>query len=478
MSNEQYRPFRLEIRGALKVSTFHIGSGANFSLTSDSPILRDQNGRPYLPATSLKGVIRSHLEAEFPGLDRLFGVAEKENGSALSRITVYDATSVTSPGTEVRDHVRIKPEWAAAADGGKFDQEVSGPATLKFHLIYEGGSKDDAELCAIQEAVRALQAGELTCGANSSRGYGRLTLAETRYISFQRSEIAGLSAWLNHRLKPVESKWETAFAWRANALEANETRWSTLELHLRIICDGPVLVRAPIPPNAAPHPFDADNPEVYALKGRLTADHVPVTTGPDNEHYLPGASLRGVLRHQACRIARLLGTGAADLLFGTINAKNDTGRKGRIEVADAPLLGQPRFVYIDHVAIDRITGFAADKRKFSTCALQSPKFDTMIRVRFKPDELHLVALFGFLLRDLQDGRLFCGGATSRGYGHMKTAQILSVTADLAFPIDDTPLPASLKPNRQRFYKQGAEFADLNFLWAITQTAQSQGAPQP
>ena len=165
----------------------------------------------------------------------------------------------------------------------------------------------------------------------------------------------------------------------------------------------------------------------------MTADHAFIQTGADGRYCLPGASLRGVLRHQAARIATTLGLKeAVGELFGEVQGKS--ARRGLIEIGSGTLVGKPRPVYLDHVAIDRITGFAADKKKFATCGLQSPSFETFVRLRFREQHLHLVALAGFVLRDLFDGMLWCGGGTSRGYGFITGVSVRKTVLDLTPPL--------------------------------------------
>ena len=59
-----YRPFRVEIRGALTLlDPLHIGAGERLSLSTDAPILLDPaTSAPYIPGTSLRGALRDHLE--------------------------------------------------------------------------------------------------------------------------------------------------------------------------------------------------------------------------------------------------------------------------------------------------------------------------------------------------------------------------------------------------------------------------------
>ncbi len=185
-----YLPFRLEISGTLTIeSPVHVGTGERLSLATDAPILMDGLGdeaRPYIPGSSLRGVLRAHIEREAGPLgssqemlDRLFGQTQKNPNIAdswvgMGRLTVLDAYhSAGGPSeTEIRDHVKIERKWGAAADGGKFDAEVVTGGSFAFFAAYEGERASDPELALLGEAVRLLETGELQVGAKSGWATG------------------------------------------------------------------------------------------------------------------------------------------------------------------------------------------------------------------------------------------------------------------------------------------------------------------
>ena len=491
-----YRPFRLEITVTLRLETFHVGTGQQLSLATDSPILRDQKGAPYLPASSLRGVIRSHLEREAPLLgcapaviDCLFGNTPARNDKftgSLGRLQVSDAR-LQDPAvfdTEVRDHVRVEAKSGAAQNKGKFDSEAAtGSHLLNCTLIYEGESALDKELLLVQEALRAIESGELNCGAKSGWGYGRLWAPQIRYLAFDRTQPQALAAFCAHRLQTPQ-KLSAIFTWPkydpADALPINPALppWCWLDMNLELAFEGPVLVRAPIPPTGSKTtPVDAKNHLLYPDKGLVTADQLFIQTGRHGAYYLPGSALRGVLSAQANRIAQTMGRKPLfNDLFGTINTTDGTGQKSILVVEDGSLDGKPSPVYLDHVAIDRLTGFAADSKKFSTCALQSPRFRTRIRIRFTQSTMGALALFGFILRDLCEGWLWVGGGVTRGFGYLPRATIQYVALNYT---SDFTVPDTLLPNIKRLFPAGRtrmatpgpiDFYDLNELWAEAETA--------
>jgi CRISPR/Cas system CSM-associated protein Csm3 (group 7 of RAMP superfamily) len=509
-----YRPFRVEIRGALALlDPLHIGAGERLSLSTDAPILLDPaTSAPYIPGTSLRGALRDHLEREagLLGCDRgvlksLFGkTPERDSGepSWSGRLSVFDAylsgpvlsgglgdspavsptlsASDSDPSApnlprEVRDHVRLHPGWGAAESGGKFDFEVALPRdgwSFGLQIVYEGDSAADAELVLLQEAVRLLTEGEFRLGAKSGWGHGRVQLQNPVFYVFDRSTCEGVASYLASRMgqppSPAVRFPSTRGAQPASAAFA--VPFSSLTFQLRLHFEGPVLVKAPIPPLRREGGDPAD-PETYAETGLWEADHVFLHRLHDDQCYLPGSSLRGVLRSQALRIDGACGTELTRTLFGRIKSAtedgvNGLGAKGLIEVSDGALAGPPHHIFLDHVAIDRITAAAVDSKKFSQSALASPKFDLSIRIQFAEGQGAVVRLAAFLLRDLMGGRLWAGSGVARGYGYIKSADMVSLHGNLLESLQwRPPAPVTSRPGRALFELIGPfQFHDPALAW--------------
>jgi CRISPR-associated RAMP protein (TIGR02581 family) len=201
----------------------------------------------------------------------------------------------------------------------------------------------------------------------------------------------------------------------------------------------------------------------------LIKSGVSTISGPDmafvrvwrnggQEVYLPGSSLKGVLRSHAERIARTLQPDAACDPFAdekqpgtscghcfderkrreefegmSADALNrlaysqscpicrlfgSTWYAGRLATADAYARGrapqpQPR----DGVGIDRFTGGAAGGVKFDLEVITEGRFATTLHLR--NFEVWQLGLLGFLLQDLKDGLLRVGASKSRGLGRVE-----------------------------------------------------------
>jgi len=450
---------RAKLRGPIRV-----GTGESLSVVTDAPILRDGLNRPYLPGAGIRGILREFCEREAPlmGISeqivtRLFGPSSEalaKAGQVLSnvhstadqkaaaleqdrqgRLTVLDA-ALDDFVTEVRDHVSLSREWGATTKGAKFDQEVAHAAAALLVFRYEGDSESDDELRLLRAGLWALQEGALALGGKSGWGLGEIAKMAVAETSRERSEAEGLADYLSARfggtstdfpseekIQPIEYPHTSA---TATSVVARLPPWSWLRLRVRLCFDGPVLI-------SGPYYGDLECNEAER-KLRLGSDAV-YQTRPDGTKILSGSSLRGALQAQARRISRTLwevqeedDDKVARLLFGHVkrSGTKERGRRGLLRVGEGTLIGESPPLFIDHVAIDRVSGFAADTQKFDTVALQSPRFEHTLFLRWNHgnnEEMAAVALFMFALRDAELGWVWVGSRTTRGYGHLRTIGI-------------------------------------------------------
>jgi CRISPR-associated RAMP protein (TIGR02581 family) len=200
-------------------------------------------------------------------------------------------------------------------------------------------------------------------------------------------------------------------------------------LELSIKPNGPVLIKATDGAGA-----DPTHPDMEFVR---TQQHV----------YLPGSSLKGVVRAHAERIVRAFqsgnqnGQGACDPLDrfascgGRLNSKrlasHDSYRQscricqlfgntvvaGRAHFTDAMPQGKVTLEQRNGVAIDRVYGSAYGGALFNYEVATTGVFKTTIHLR--NFTLSQLALVGLALRDLGDGRVGMGFGKSRGMGRVE-----------------------------------------------------------
>lgn len=197
----------LSLKGKISVLTgLHIGSG-NETVEiggSDSPVIKDYNGFPYIPGSSLKGRMRSLLEvAEGSSKDgapssdyqysttAIFGCGEAKKVQSPTRIIFQDCfltDQFKSDYIENKWHLEFKQETAidrlkGTAKTGSLRNAERVPAGVEFNFdikltIFEGD--DEKEFKAVVE--KGLDMMEKTyLGGRGSRGYGRVKFSDRNW---------------------------------------------------------------------------------------------------------------------------------------------------------------------------------------------------------------------------------------------------------------------------------------------------------
>jgi len=198
-----------------------IGSGDKDALM-DRPIIRDANGLPYIPGTSLAGIIRHELAAEEGLINRLFGYQDGQIGQrsqlsfspallltpntqeALEGLHLVDVTEDTTAANYYkaflprklphRDHVRINDKGTAIAMG-KFEEElVPRGARFVFEIELEGSDEDKNYW---DQILLLLRQNTFRIGAGTRKGFGDLAIISCQTKEYNLKEEKDMLAYLS-----------------------------------------------------------------------------------------------------------------------------------------------------------------------------------------------------------------------------------------------------------------------------------------
>lgn len=443
-------------------TAFHVGRERS-GLVADLEITVDGAAHPYVPGTSLAGVLRRFLDPT--KADRLFGCpdANRQTGRGApsgtskpgaSFVTVADAP-VVSPRRELRDHVGIDRRTGSAARNIKLTREViAAGATLPLRMMVEIAKEDPAAIRdAVDELVAKLQAYGLEIGSASTRGLGRFEVEEhsLRHYVLDLSKLEDIRTWWTLRARRPVGKSLTVPP--QLSLGRRENRWR-FTVHWRPL--QPLFVKD-------------------GVRGAII-DQLPLVTFRPRSRdgamglcpVLPGSSVKGCLRSHAERILRtILGKESAAGgepflaqvqvdgiagLFGQARSKDNERAKGRLLVRDtynrnvfarmpremgaADLeKSWPGSAVRTQVSIDRWTGGALDSALFTTFEPEFARtgfgdagwepmvFEIDTSPSEAPGSKQALALFWLLLRDLVEGRIPFGYGTGKGYGGIEVARV-------------------------------------------------------
>lgn len=223
-------------KGVLTLRTaLHIGGGNVNTSYTDSPVVRTPEGIPYIPGSSLKGVLRSRVEqiaVALPGITTCQLIEDSSScltvdsefrkqhnkteavilekmatdmchtcklfGSPYSRskLTVHDLmVKEWAEVTQVRDGVVIDRDSERARDRLKYDYEVVPPgAEFELEIWLENPEETDLALACV--GINELRSGAVHIGGNTSRGLGS---CQIQHLQIYELDLTGDNR--NERLK-------------------------------------------------------------------------------------------------------------------------------------------------------------------------------------------------------------------------------------------------------------------------------------
>lgn len=415
---------RITVKGTLRLDApLLIGEGASGEARSDRDIhvLRNKDGVPFIPGTSLAGALRSFADAEDAfGAQLLFGTlaesgAEKKGGDDQwqSAVSLYDVL-LKDAVLGSRDGVSIDEVTRTAVLHGKYDYEIveSGAcgafyAEILLRGIHEGHWP---RLKAMLERLRDLLCSGFHVGALTTKGFGRLRLEAMEIDGYDFQRSADVIAWLSpKRGKASYHRTERDFA---KSLTKRVYGAEDFMIEADFALAGALIVR--------------DYEEANQMREEGKAPDALMKKNPAGAYIIPGTSLKGVLRHRAAFILRTLGKEAAmaDALMGPApqrmqGMKQEERFRSRFVVEEAEVKGEayPQ----TRIRCDRFTGGTISSALFSTepvWAADMAAHAVTLRFGAKRAQAWEAGLCLLLLKDLWLGRIAIGGEKSVGRGSL------------------------------------------------------------
>lgn len=301
--------YRVEL---LFVSPISVSSG--YEGMTDSDVLRDYDGHPFISGSSIAGAFRAYVQSKNNGND-IFGFANDEDGK-MSPVFISDLKFNKSE-TDIRDSVALDDN-KITKEGAKFDFEVlQGNSKGYFYIELTIREKDNEELLvgALNEIFNGIHLKEIRLGSNKTRGYGIIDIDQIKKREFTKNNFLD-----------YKDCYREPF-WKKN-VKAYDLDYSTkghmvsIEVPLRL--KGGISIRK------------------YAVK----------KNAPDFEHItdhgcpvIPGTSIMGALRHRIKEIIKELDK---DSLYGLYPNKMIDEMFGFVSGKDAHISG----VIVDEMVIE------------------------------------------------------------------------------------------------------------------------------
>lgn len=389
-------------------SPLRISSGDNE--VTDSDLMIDGRGCPFIPGSSVAGVLRDLCLNTIPSIsetdaDQLFGYISGETLSE-SHVIVSDGTGPkeTDPSDykiTVRDGIRLD-EWGITVPGNKYDFQVTETAQPYYSVLEWTGEEEEYQK-EISEGLDLLMQSivfdGISFGARTTRGYGNMSVTVKKVTFDFPTEIR---EWL--KFDPFD---ETSFVKRGNDITAKPQDDVFIKIHADIKIEGSFSVRV----NTA---------RAERLGDGSVPDSVPLCNWK-SKPVIPGTSWSGVFRHHMLGLLRQLDIDGKQEKITELNhlfgMEQDEGEhiRSAIRFNETAIDGGAPYS-LTRNAVDRFTQAPRNAALFTTRLWQGGT--GVLEIKVERDKLNKLQaqLLAISLIDMGLGLLSFGGAAGTGHG--------------------------------------------------------------
>lgn len=428
---------KIVIQGDIETfSPLHIGCG--FGERSDLDVLLDSEGKPFIPATSLIGILQHAISSENPDFNenaKLFWGFTDDKIGKQSAVKCSDLTAKSKTMCAIRDGIKIDNRTGIVEHTGKYDYEIleSGAKfSLNMEMEYNQSSENFVKNMAAT-IFTILANGKLRIGAKTNSGFGAIKLLKdkAKVYLFDFSDKKDVYHWL---VQDFSNKKAINPGEIGAGFEIADSRFcidASFELKSSII------IRS--------YPVEPEMPDAVHIHS-------------NNNPVLTGTSIKGAVRARAERIVKTLGKSDefVKTLFGYVDKdKTRRAKKGKVRVNEFIM---PKFVseIQNRIKIDRFTGGTIESALFDSMPLFVDDSKKVIKIiidvpNCSESEAGLLLL---VLKDLWTGDLALGGEKNVGRGVFKGIKALIEWNKDFFVIEDEikKLPDSDREVLENFVK--------------------------
>ena len=378
--------YRVEL---LFVSPISVSSG--YEGMTDSDVLRDYDGNPFISGSSIAGAFRAYVQSKNNGND-IFGFANDEDGK-MSPVFISDLKFNKSE-TDIRDSVALDDN-KITKEGAKFDFEVlQGNSKGYFYIELTIREKDNEELLVstLNEIFNGIHLKEIRLGNNKTRGYGIIDIEEIKMREFTKNNFLDYKDCYSENAWNNEPKYKLDYSTKGH--------WMCIEVPLRL--KGGISIRK------------------YAVrKGAPDFEHMTDHGSP----VIPGTSIMGALRHRIKEIIKELDKDSSyglypnkmiDEMFGFVSGK-DAHISGVI--VDEMVIEGAKALEMTRTGISRFENSARNGALYKEKTYVDGTFTLRLSVcKENPNVEWIIGILLLAVKDLQNGFLAVGGQTSIGRG--------------------------------------------------------------
>lgn len=425
-------------------SPLNIGSG-NKGIKSDSLVLRDINGLPFIPGTTIAGLLRHTLgddEEKMMGSQKMGSpliITEAKmldsDGSVLDGILSQERLNslflVNFRQLPIRQHAKISHR-GATIKGGKFDEEVVLKGTrFCFEMEMLSDKDDDTKF---KELLNTLNSDTFRIGSGSRSGFGEIEVAGSQ-CQYKKIDLTDKDqkTWYLQKSSSLNEEWQDAEIIKLEKTSTNGRTSYTLQLK-------------PVDFMLFGSGFGNDKADMTFVRETFIDWSNRPAQAKDRERVvlIPASSVKGALSHRLAfhynrlkeKYANALAEGesiedcvgknnaAVKAIFGSEGEKDTKGKmqnkqRGNVLMSDIIQEADIASKILNHVSIDRFTGGAIDGALFreETLHAKGMVFELKLivnKIALEDDDIK--SAFEHTLKDLCSGLLPLGGGVNRGNG--------------------------------------------------------------
>lgn len=436
-----------------------IGSGRS-NVKTDDMINRDVNGLPYIPATTLQGLMRHALNDEDTA-NRIMGWQSGKDGRG-SWISISEARIIVDNAGHavdgllsqeeldnnkylhgfkelpIRQHVRITHR-GTAADKGKFDEEIV-PKGVRFCFEMELRADNNLGREDFHKLLDILQSKTFRVGGGSRKGFGEI---EVKHIGSKKLDFRNnkddFHAYINKE-SSLKDPWELYQSWNDRGSETTKA----IRYQLQLTPVDFILFSSGLGDQKS----GADSTIIHEKYVSDWDTGTPKWNNGKKSLVIPASSVKGAIAHRTAYYYNCITGATADkqnfankeslpvgknndavkFLFGSEGdkeknkIKKGTKRRGRVLFSD--VIRQQRdddqTKILNHVKIDRFTGGAIEGALYDEMPLYANKEDISLSITVINDDENfngnIKKAFEDTLKDICRGTLPLGGNTNHGNG--------------------------------------------------------------
>lgn len=429
---------------AQSAHAIHTGFG---DTTHDSLVVRDANGLPALPASSIAGVLRSAYQKQFgkDETEKLFGFAKGEQGQSswlnIGWGLVHNSQNIAQEGllddTDLQDKLlqhllNVKPivrqrvklnDKGTTANTGKFDITLIPAGTRYSTQLHYWCDGSDHSRTLWQNLLALLQM-PLRLGQGTRNGYGLFKVQSLTQVHWDLKNPVDAQKYRNRSRGRAN---QTGFE-----IVKNDTVLNTTQAKLSLqaesfwrIGGGELYLKQLKDNDRAPDLLPMHESKINWNNGEATLS--------EQFYLLPASAIKGALRHRVayhynCLTGAFIEDGncvetdeneAVKALFGYAKDEKDEGQAGIIAIKDIFLVpNKEKLQTVMHNKIDRFTSGVIHGALFSEANLYQSNIDVLIEVVDNQRSLdsNIKKALELTLDDLAQGWLPLGAFGSRGLG--------------------------------------------------------------